>query len=270
MLQAYIDDSESNTADRRLVLAAYINTADKWIEFSEAWDEALRRAPSITDLHMVDAQNLKGQFRGWDPLVRTQKLISLAKVICASAPRSLDCSLSASLHRKAIGPKAPYGLSSPYFPATFVLVAGVARLCHALGETIPCDFIFDRQENVSRHVVNFWDYVVARQPHEWGRLINHSPIFRDKANDQSMVPLQAADMLAWHLRRFYEGTYPEEYEPIRDLLRPGYFNYSMPIPDSTLHHWANGFENIPGSEGVLARRDWDAAMERIMAEGGIG
>lgn len=268
MLQAFIDDSESNTDDRRLVLAAYIHTAEGWIKFSDEWDEALHAEPRIESLHMVQAHGRQGELYGWSEKKRTRKLIRLAKVIRKHGPWSLDCYLSAAHHRELVGPKAPYGLSSPYFPLTFVLTMGVARLCYALGAHAPCDFVFDKQDNVSKHVLLFWDHIVSRQPKEWGRLINPSPIFRDKAGDPGFVALQAADMLAWHTRREYEGTYPREYEPMRDLLRPDP-SYSLPIPNSMLDHWADGFGNIPGSETVLSRRDWDAAIEQIIAEGGL-
>jgi hypothetical protein len=266
MLQAFIDDSESSIANRRLVLAAYVHAADAWMDFSDAWEAALHEEPRIEYFKMVEAQNRRDQFQGWSEKKRTKKVYRLAQVIAAFEPLSVDCYLNAKYHRKVLKPYAPYGLSSAYYPLVFALTCGVARVCHILGAHLPCDFIFDKQDNVSKHVLQFWDYTVDQQPREWGQFINRSPIFRDD-KEKGFVALQAADMLAWHTRRWHDGSYPAEYEGLRELIRRDGFSYSIEITDDMLDSWAEGMQKIPGSKSVLSKKDWNTAMARIVAEG---
>ena len=266
MLQAYIDDSQSNTGNRRLVLAAYVASAEDWQRFADEWDAVLQRDPAIEYFKMVEAQNLRGQFKGWSHKKRTAKLTALAEVIGSLRPLSVDCSVSVKHFNDVLKPHAPYGLSSPYFPLVFGLTCGVARACHALGARLSCDFIFDKQDNVSKHVLLFWDQIVCQQEYDWRPLINSSPIFRD---DKEFVVLQAADMLAWHTRREFDGTYPEEYGHIRDSIRIPGFSYSVEVPDSMLEYWGEGMKAIPGSEAILSKSAWNAEVERIIQEGGL-
>lgn len=268
MLQAYIDDSQGKSGGRPLVLAAYVHSAEEWIAFSDAWDAALREDPAIGYFKMVEAQNLRGEFKGWSHGKRTKKLLRLAEVIGEFGPLSLDCRLSVSSHKTLLKPHAPYGLASPYYPLVFALVCGVARACYAYGAHVPIDFIFDKQDNVSKQVLLFWDYTIDQQPKEWAKLINPSPIFRD---DKEILPLQAADMLAWHTRRDYEDTYPAEYDCLRDLIRAPGFSYSVEITDDYLSKWGDGMRKIVDNQAVLTKKSWNDAIERIVAdaEGGF-
>ena len=93
-LQAYVDDSAKQTGDRRLFLAGYINTADKWIRFSDVWQEELQRAPAINYLKMSEANCLGGQFRGWSIKARDEKLKGLARLIRHFKPASIHSSVS--------------------------------------------------------------------------------------------------------------------------------------------------------------------------------
>jgi hypothetical protein len=99
MLQAYVDDSTCDEGDKRLFLAAYINTADKWIRFSDAWQEELDSTPSVDYLKMSEAYNLSGEFkkfRNLPPCARDEKLAGLARVIRHFSPVSVHSSISPS------------------------------------------------------------------------------------------------------------------------------------------------------------------------------
>lgn len=266
MLQAFVDDSASTTGDRRLVMAALVHSAEDWEAFSDAWDAELKREPAIDYFHMVEAQNRRGQFQGWSEAKRTRKVFALAEVIKEFGPLSVDSFISLRDHKAILKPHAPFGLSSPYYPTVFVLACGVARACQMLGAEVPCDFVFDRQDNVSKHVQLFWEYTISQQPPEWGQFISASPVFRD---DKDVLPLQAADLLAWHTRRGYEENYPSEYEGILKLIRAEGFSYSLEITNHYLHKWAEGMKKIPGAGQLLKKGKWNAVIEEILENGGI-
>lgn len=266
MLQAFVDDSASSVGARRLVMAAYVHSAEDWATFSDEWSAALKREPAIQYFHMVEAQSRRGQFDGWSEAKRTKKIFALAEVIKEYGPLSIDCYVSLRDHKAILKPHAPFGLASPYFPVVFALACGVARVCQMLGAEVPCDFVFDKQDNVSKHVLLFWEYIISQQPQEWAKFISASPIFRD---DKDVLPLQAADMLAWHTRRNYEETYPAQYEGLRSLIRTEGFSYSLEITNDYLLKWADGMKQIPGVASVLAKPKWNAVIEEILQDGGI-
>jgi len=46
-------------------MAGYLNRANEWRLFDDAWAEELSAKPSIEYLKMVEANGLRGQFGGW-------------------------------------------------------------------------------------------------------------------------------------------------------------------------------------------------------------
>src|SRR4051794_29919926 len=83
MLQAFVDDSASETGDRRLFLAGYLHNAEAWAMLSDAWERELKKPPSIAYFKMQEAESLdkKGQFAGWSAAERDNKVFALAHII---------------------------------------------------------------------------------------------------------------------------------------------------------------------------------------------
>jgi len=76
-----------------------------------------------------------------------------------------------------------------------------AKLARDLGQTGKIDFIFDEQgDEPSALIQSDFDKFKAAATTDMRDFIGSRPIFRD---DKQFVPLQAADMLAWHIRRNY-------------------------------------------------------------------
>ena len=265
VLQAYVDDSQGASGRCPLTLAALIMPGEEWARFSDDWDAALAQEPAIEYFKMVEAHNRRDQFKGFSEAKRNEKLFALAQVIARYRPLSLVCHLSGREHKRLLKPYAPYGLASPYFPLVFVMVCGVARLSHSLGANLPCDFVFDKQDNVSKHVNVFFDYVIGQQPPEWSRYISSFPVFRD---DKDVVALQAADLLAWHTRRDLEGNYPPEYEGILNAICTPNLNYAIEVSDDILSKWGEGMKEIPGVPSVATKSQWARVVDDLVA--GVG
>lgn len=177
MLQGYFDDSESKWTDRRLYFAGYVNYADKWIEFSEKWAEALQKHPAIEYLHMVEAENRRGQFKGWGKLDIHLKLMSLARVIREFDPWSLHFSISRNQHKKIVAPVAPYPFTKPYFYCYMGVLIGVARLQERLGVYGAVDFIFDEQSAFQADAVALYNMIKYDLKPEWRSMLGSTPYF---------------------------------------------------------------------------------------------
>ncbi|MCL4710686.1 MAG: DUF3800 domain-containing protein [Pseudorhodoplanes sp.] len=252
-LYAYIDDSASHVGDQRLFMAGYLNRAEQWALFSEAWDEELRAAPAIEYLKMAEAQNLRDQFTGWTPGGRDEKLRGLARVIRHFQPFSFEFSVSRAQYSSIVKPASPRGLGNAHFVCCFGMVSSLARYADGAGVRMPIKFIFDQQDGVSTDIGLFFDRMTQSLPKSARKLISGSPTFED---DKLVLPLQAADMLAWHVRREHEDCVPPDTLPMADLLRNDHGHLTSEIPESVMKSWADQFDKLPGVPLLQSKRDW--------------
>jgi hypothetical protein len=264
-LQAFTDDSASEKGDRRLFLAGYLNSAEKWALFSEAWDEELRAAPSIEYLHTVEALNLRDQFDGWSIESRDRKLRGLARIIRHFEPISFQFSVSRERFYNLVKPVSPRGLN-PHFTCCFGVVASVSSFAASQKGNIPIDFIFDDQDGVSADIQFFFEHMIQSLPAKSRKLINSIPIFR---NDKQFIQLQAADMLAWHLRREHEDGVPESLALLDVLRIPGRHVISE-IEEPMLKDWATHHSQQPGIDQLQTKGQWRNVKKDISAIAALG
>lgn len=199
-LRAFTDDSAAQKGDRRLFYAGYLERADAWAKFSEAWDWELGQWPAIKYFKGTEANALDGEFLGWDPAQRDAKVIKLAQIIGAFKPFSFHFSLNRKLFEEELKPVSPYGLGQPHLTACFAVVAGVTRTAAERGITTPIEFIFDQQDGIDESVRLLFSQMMKSLPPQARKLVADVPWFKSD-RDKQFMPLQAADMLAWHVRR---------------------------------------------------------------------
>lgn len=253
-VQAYIDDSKSDFGDRYLILAGYVNTAEMWARFSDAWYEELHRSPAIDYMKMVEAFGRNGQFRGWTEEDRDQKIEDLARIIRHFKPISIHASISQRQVQEIIKPVAPYGMASAYslcFQSIIVPIATYQSRRRDLMQ-VPIDFIFDNQEGLGNETRELYQSVRAMQPKSVQKVLSREPLFRD---DKLVMPLQAADMLAWHIRRHYERGDPGAF-PVPKMLSSDGQHSAYDMPESLLKHLASQFAQVPGAALLSKKSHW--------------
>jgi hypothetical protein len=253
-VQAYVDDSRSNQREERLVLAGYINTAERWSRFSDAWYAELRRSPSIDYFKMVEAAGLRGQFGGWCTADRDNKVEDLARIIRHSKPASIHSSVSQKLVAEIIKPVAPYGMASAYsfcFEAIMIPLAIHQSKQRDLMQ-VPIDFIFDQQEGLGDEAKLLYQSIRARQPRAVQKVLSVEPVFRD---DKLIMPLQAADMLAWHIRKHFDSGDPDAFQ-VPAMLSSDGMHSASDIPEWYLRRAAEQFSNIPGASTLSGKKEW--------------
>lgn len=216
LLRAFVDDSASDTWDRRLFLAGYLHNADAWAMLSDAWERELKRHPSISYFKMQEADSLdkKGQFAGWTPDERDKKVFALAHIINHFKPITIYCSVSRTEHDRIIKPVAPYPIQNPYHVCFSSIIQLTAQYLasHNDDDIPPVDFVFDEQGNLGTQAALWYRWEKENNP-SYGRFLGAPPICRD---DKLVVALQAADMVAWHIRREYQ--YGPERRPIGSMI----------------------------------------------------
>ena len=265
-LHAYIDDSASDSGDQRLYFAGYINSAHNWRLFTDAWDDELKSTPSISYLKMVEASNRRGEFRGWKEEDINNKLKGFARVIRHFQPISFEFSASRKAFSDLLAPHSPRNLSDPYFACNFGIVSMLSRYYANAGSKIPIEFIFDQQDGVDASVDLFFEEMAQNLPKRARHLIHNKPLFR---NDKAVKPLQAADMLAWHLRREHEDATLLKRE-LTSLIRDQETHLVSGIPDETVAKWSESLRQLPGLQQLRTKNQWSKFRRHLIEQKNLG
>jgi hypothetical protein len=237
VLQAFIDDSASDRSeDKRLVLAGYIHTAEQWALFADEWAAELAKPRWLKSLHM------SAGFPGFSRAEKEAKLEALASLIVKFKPVSIECAVSRRDYEELLRPHAPYDLRHPYFPCFVGILNGVAKTLADEGWSGPADIIFDEQGSIGPNAALWYVPIKHGQP-DLAAYLGGPPIFRD---DEQVLPLQAADLLAWHVRREAEGVMTDHQRMIADTIRVKH-RY-MEVPREMVAAWGQAFAKVPGIE----------------------
>jgi hypothetical protein len=252
MFQAFFDESGSETGDKILVVAGYIHDAATWAFFADDWKLRLDKPPTIEYFHMVEAQNLRDQFSGWTPSERDAKIDAFASLIEKYQPWSIACSISQSDHNRIVKPVAPYDLRQPFVSCYLGLIIKLAQLHTSMRLNLPTDLIFDEREVTPHEADFFYEGAKSRISDPiMLSLLGNTPIFRD---DKKVPALQAADLLAWHLRRQKERCIPEKDMPILKKLLP-LLHAETFIDESCLRGMAHEMAQVPNRKYTTKKKD---------------
>jgi hypothetical protein len=196
--KAFCDDSSGAKSGKILLLSALVHTVPAWSRFTEDWEKALQEKPSIRHFHMRNARAFEGEFAGWKAIDRDLKIIALTEVILKHEPHFVSCWLSAESHDATIRQVAPSDLRHAFSLAFQAIIQTVAEYQLYRGISTPADFVFDDQGDIGNEALLWYPAIKAAVPPEVRALMGATPVFR---NDEEVLPLQAADLVAWHKRR---------------------------------------------------------------------
>jgi len=200
--QVVIDDSGGKGQGPVFVLAGFIGTAEQWATFSERWSACLSAHPAIKYFKMDEAASLNGQFHGISRDKRDAKLLELARIIRAGEFVAFRCRTDLEAHKATHG-RVGRPMADPYFWPFHMTIVGV---CHDLidrGYRERAEVIFDEHVIFGKRAAAWYPLVRAMLSKPEERLVlPDQPLFRD---DMEFLPLQAADLAAWLIRRTASG-----------------------------------------------------------------
>ncbi len=205
---AFVDDSKTDGGTADFTLAGYMGSRKTWESFNAAWRFELSRQPSVGFLHMVECDRLQGEFRGVSREKRDLKLFRLVDVIIRHDLLSFDSRLSQKAYKENLDGLTPYELRSPYSALFCAVIATAARLALHCKKPAKIEFTFDDQQGLGREAANSYGILKASLPRRIQNVLGGTPKFR---SDVNCPPLQAADMLAWHLRRSRDPRFAGEH-----------------------------------------------------------
>ncbi|MGA7831733.1 MAG: DUF3800 domain-containing protein [Terracidiphilus sp.] len=243
MLKCYADDSGSHRGEdsNLFVLAGYLLEEERWEQFSEDWDTQLKRDFPVEFFHMTDAESGDGKFEGIASEFRRRKVKDLALLIAGYQPIPIAVSLDKRDYNLIFKGIAPQERDNPYALLLFQLMRGIAefqkRRKQISGcECEPVEFIFDNQGPEELVTLSWYAGLVDAVPEPFKTIMANTPVFR---SDRDFLPLQAADMLAWHVRRDFER--PSEKRETLGLITSGaQGQWKGHLDASVLREWAQG------------------------------
>ena len=197
MLKAFVDDSGSGGDSPWYVLAGYVGTVDGWDQFDAQWRSALDADPKINDFHSSEAESLRprGQWAGVTKDQRNVKINELIEVITRCAQRAIHVRVRQSDYNEIIKNYVPPQWDNAYYFLFPSFVAAVVGMEKYFGQSEPVEFVFDSSKRFEKPSLRLYNQFVDLDKFA-GRILNIH--YED---DKVFLPLQAADLLAWQIRR---------------------------------------------------------------------
>jgi len=212
MMQAFIDDSGKGS-DPVMVLAGYIAPAENWERFSAEWHDALTRMdPPIAYFKMSEAMAYKEQFEGWSTWRRDLRIARLYRLIEEHVTAAVWTIIPTDAFHRTFAPVAKSHLvwRNPYYFLLFNLISEINKDRGRFGITDGIYWTFDSQMQEMTRIAEAWDFWRndPEAPSEILEIMGDPPAFRDSTK---VLPLQAADCMAWWVRRRNE---PDALPPV--------------------------------------------------------
>ncbi len=197
MVKAFVDDSGSGGDSTWYVLAGYVGTVCDWIGFEPAWRVALENPPRIEYFKASEAESLKELFAGFTRDQANAKIDALIEVIARHAQRAIIVRTRQKDYNEIIKPKIPEIWDDAYYFLFPSFISAVLTMEKYFGSGEPAEFVFDSSERLDKRATQQYSQLLDL-PQYAGRMVN--VWFRD---EKDFLPLQAADLLAWQVRRAF-------------------------------------------------------------------
>jgi hypothetical protein len=194
MLQAYVDETGADGNSPVFLFSALICEAIIWAKFSTDWDSCLRASPSIRYFKMDEAAGRSDEFYRFSIAERDEKVKQLCHILGATSAVELSCSMDMGAFGDTWGKTAGKPLSEHYFFPFHITNIAVAHQVGDLGATEPYEIFFDEQRIFGPRAKAWYPIMRAFQDEPVKALMPVEPFFH---SDRDILPLQAADLIAW-------------------------------------------------------------------------
>lgn len=204
--QAYVDESGK---DDIFSMAGYVASAERWATFSVEWERMLRRFGTIDDkgryqFHMTEMMKNSGRAERIQPFYHViEDHVSFGFGVSL---RVSELSMVQENFRWK-GAMVDFGaFRKPYqFALRFLLEQfhnnrDEPAVLKFLPQESKVDFIFDDQTREKSTIWEYWDSFISHRSVEARGKYGSRPRFE---NDNTVLPLQAADLAAWYARVYH-------------------------------------------------------------------
>lgn len=190
MLRCFVDESGFERGPV-MVMAGLIADVESWARFSDDWQECLDMRPRLPFFHMAE------MFAdSWGDESK-RRVARLQKIMATHAKGAVIVSIPLDDYRCIFGGQGQDVWKNPYLFLFFIFIRAYKRFSGEIGLDRTIDFVFDRQTGAMARIAEAWDFWETEMP-QLLQFVGGPPSFQD---DKKVLPLQAADMLAWWIHR---------------------------------------------------------------------
>lgn len=220
MLTAHLDDSEADGASRILLLAGYIADTQRWLDFGNEWQPWLDKPPAIKALKMTAVYSPKAS--PWNAMTDPEKdarLEGFARIANKHALVGVQSIVDLVDYDEAKEMESAVPSEDPLYVAFSNTMRWISKQYTKAGRTDGLSIVFDMPSSpkAKKRMKTLFDGILD---------LGHMKGFEDVAkidsvtfgDDEVLLPLQAADMMAWSFNRKYNE--PNELErPLLSVIR---------------------------------------------------
>jgi uncharacterized protein DUF3800 len=207
MLKAFVDDSGTGNPPV-FVLAGFLARVNRWDGFTSMWDTAVIHGdPPIDYFKMHEAHARIEQFRPSRISVaeRDARVTTCVSVIQQWNITPIRVVIPRAAYREVFYGRVSTNLDNPYWLAFYSILGNVLLGLEDNRDFETIDFVFDepgtRSGKEYKVLVEGFEAFLENAPREVTNRLAGRPTHKD---DKGLPPLQAADLYAWHVRRFYD------------------------------------------------------------------
>lgn len=251
---AFIDDSGSGGDSPYYILAGYSAPKATWAAFWPDWQAALDVPPKLEYFKMSEAESFKGAVSDFSPEQRTKRVNQFIDVIQAHDLQEASVAVLAQAYQNIFYPVMHKSHASPYYLAFIGMVSALAGINQYSGSPKSTDFIFDEQEGMENKALRMYAAVKVHFPdRQFGRIAFRS--------DRQMIALQAADLIAWQIRRFRSTP----GESLRNELRRLHSCRRPPFKSTINRHDLQHLADVTTANSPNLRQAFgDARVDRFL------
>jgi hypothetical protein len=196
MMTAYFDDRGTHLQSEIAVAACFLSDVTRWNQFQLEWELILEEAGiSATGFHMADFVARKAPFDDWQQVKRDLIIKRFVDTIIKYALAGMATAVFKSAYDKHVKGQLREKLGHHHY--TFAVqscLAYIEKRRHLHADWQPMDYVFDAMSNGKHEIINLFDDIHNQGLGMHFGVLPHCYSF---GNRRAVVPLQAADILAW-------------------------------------------------------------------------
>ncbi len=193
-LLAFVDDSGSPNLHEWYVLAGYVSTPERWNHFSDKWQEVLDEDPKM---EMFKGNRVYAKHTVWSSMTeddRSARLHKFIDVIGECTMRAAYVAVRRADYDEVLRDHLYSEVRSPFYWLFLSMIKSLESCERHSGDTRRLNVIFDRDDVHPEIALN----LLKSQYFAMG--FSQRLAFVGFGDDESTIPLQAADLLAWQVR----------------------------------------------------------------------
>ncbi len=245
MLAGYFDESGLDEKSQTFCIGGYVADSKDWFELTRAWERLLVEA-GVSYFHMAEFESRQGEFKDWSDAKRFGFIKDLLALINSTDVWGIGCGVVKADYERisaefiARGKVTPRWYRHPYLLAFQHCLVETCIQAEDVHPREKIAFVFDQQAEFHARAEKVYDELTSSG--KWPRAFRLGSL--RFASKRDAIPLQAADLMAYELRKaldhkLFDPTRGERKSMARlrrRLISPRYFN------EAALHQLVKQFD----------------------------